>query len=545
MNEPNGLPTKEQGAPRNDRSTAADERSLAETVIDLVRTHAWFLAALAVAVVVADAYLRTHPYPAYGAGLYLQIADTISANGYRLPTRVSLYAGGLPFAYPPLLFYAAAVARDLGGIGAYEYSLWVPAVVTVLYLFPYYGIASALLSTRRQAGLATLLLAATPPVLRWHLSAGGIVRAPAFLLALTGVFAGVRLFGTGRLRWMPLGTTLFGLTILSHPVYTVFFGLSWLLLYAFFDRSVRGLVAGAAVAVGGLAIAAPWWVGVAQRHGPEIFFAAAGTHNGLGGGPWRLATELFTPPDAGGGVVFFVAALVAAAWFVDRRRLFLPAWLVASAYLIGKPRFQFVAGSMMIAAALRGAVLPRIRRRYDASTARAVLAAVVVLAAGIGGLYAGGMLPQTYDGSPSQPAFLDDADEEAMTWIAATTDPDATFVVLGDVAEWFPLRTDRAILVGPWGVEWTSPGRYEHQLSLYQRASECAVAGCLTQTLDGEETPDYVYVPKGEYTVRGHAETQSPAMRSSLVADRRYTLVYENEGAMVFRVGDTPDSDAR
>lgn len=544
MTKPNWSAADEQPT-GEDRGSTEGWFGSAAGGLRLVRTHAWFIAAIVVSVLVADVYLRTHQYPAYGAGLYLQIAEEMVKSGYGLPANIPLYTDGVPFAYPPLLFYVAALARDLTGVGPYQYSLWVPSAVTVLYLFPYYGIASALLPTRRQAGLATLLLAVTPPVLRWHLSAGGIVRGPAFLLALTGIYAGVRLFKYGHLRWVPVGTVLFGLTILSHPVYTAFFGLSWLLLFCFLDRSVRGLVAGAAVAAGGLALAAPWWVQIAQRHGPNIFFAAAGTHNGLAGGPWRLVTELVYPIDATLVSVPFVAALGAGAWFLKERRFLLPTWLVAGAYVIGKPRFQFVAGSMMVAAALCEAVVPQVRRRSSDRIARTALGLAVVVAVGIGALYAGGMLPQAHNGSPSTPAFLDSSDEEAMTWAAANTEPDAAFVVLGDAAEWFPLRTDRAILVGPWGVEWTSPAEYEHQLSLYRDASACDTADCLTATLAGNASPDYVYVPKGEYTVRGYEETQSPSMRPSLVATDRYELVYENEGAMIFRVRETADEGDR
>ena len=176
------------------------------------REWPWLAAPLLVGVVVVLAYLATHPYPAYGAGLYLHISERIVENGYRLPTRIPGYTEhGVPFAYPPLMFYVGAVATDLG-VDPLVLSRYVPAVVTVGYLVPYYYLARELLRDRPEASLATVLLAVAAPTLQWHLSAGGFVRAPAFLLAVTGCYVGVRLFRSGEPRWLVPGTLLFGLT---------------------------------------------------------------------------------------------------------------------------------------------------------------------------------------------------------------------------------------------------------------------------------------------------------------------------------------------
>ena len=522
-----------------------------------LRAHAWFVAALLVGCLVSASYLVSHPYPAYGAGMYLQIAEQIQA-GYQLPRQVNLYTEGLPFAYPPLQMYAAAVIRDFTGVGPITYSRVVPPVVTVAYLVPYYLVASELLETRRKAGLATLLLAVTPETLQWHLSAGGIVRAPAFFLALSGVYVGVRLFRTSRATWVVPGIVLFGLTVLSHPVYPVFFGVTWLLLYLFFDRSVRGLVAGAVVASGGVLLAAPWWTQVAARHGIEIFTAAAGTHNGLGGGGAQLLSLFVYPIGPSITTGFYLALIGATAYVVMTRRFFLPAWMIAAGYAVGKNRFLFVAGSMMVATALVELTEPEVRRQFlrvgevraavrpDGGfpqlnadhVATVALVVAAMSAASVGVLFAGGHLPNAHAGSPSQPAFMDASDDEAMQWVKVNTPADAEFVVLGDQAEWFPLLTDRPIQVGPWGVEWTSPARYQAQLSLFRDSSTCATANCLTRTLSGEASPEYVYVPKGTYTVRGFEYVQSPAMRHTLVASQRYRLAFENDGVMIFRLTD-------
>jgi hypothetical protein len=502
----------------------------------------WVVLGLVAGLLVAVSYLLTHPYPAYGAGLYLEIAQQIREHGYALPSTVPNYAGGVPLAYPPLQFYVTALLLD-AGVSGLTISRVVPAVVTVLYLLPYYGIARHLLPTRRQAGIATVVLALAPPALQWHLSAGGVVRGSAFLITLCGIYAGCRLFLVGDRRWAAPGALLFGLTVLSHPVYAVYFGLSWLVLYASFDRTARGLAWGTAVAAGGVLLATPWLFTVVSRHGPEVIFGAAGSHSGLGGGVGRLLDQFVYPIDPTPVTLLFVGTFAATIALLARRRYVLPAWLIVGAYVVGKERFQFVPGAMMIATVLVGLVVPRLSRaRPDLDRRRvttAVVAVVLVTGGAVGTLYAASALDSAHHGSQSLPAFMDDDDREAMAWAAAETAPDASFVVLGDAAEWFPYYTKRPLLIGPWGVEWKSPQQYYAQLDHFKTVSTCDSAACVSDQLAAADVaPDYVYVPTDEYTVRGLEADDTAALRRSMAASDGFDRVYRNDGVAVFRVVD-------
>ena len=138
---------------------------------------------------------------------------------------------------------------------------------------------------------------------------------------------------------------------------------------------------------------------------------------------------------------------------------------------------------------------------------------------------------------------MDDEDQEAMEWIEWNTHPSARFVALGDAAEYLPYLTDRTILVGPWGVEWESTEAYYHQMSLYDDISACQHSSCLSYWLAREQIrPDYIYVPNGDYTVRGKEYEQSATMKRSLENSERYDIVYENEGVIVARVIELPST---
>ncbi|USZ69789.1 glycosyltransferase family 39 protein (plasmid) [Halorussus salilacus] len=483
-------------------------------------------------------YLDSHPYPSFGSGLYMLISERIIEAGYALPETIPYYTDeGVPFAYPPLMFYVVAVIRDVTGLGPIAISRYLPGVVTVAYLVPTYLLARDLLASRPQAAVASLVVAVSPPVLRWHISAGGVVRAPAFLLAVTGIYAGLRLYRDRDSRWVVPSLVLFGLTVLTHPMYTVFFALSYFLLYLQFDRTRWGLTRGMVAGFGGILLAAPWWTQVMAIHGVDVFTGAAGTHGGIGGGVPALAevTRIdFTSLE----VVWQLLPVVGIVYLFRLGRYFLPVWLVAVTLALGKPRFSVFVGAFVVAVFLLEGVWEWLNLdEWSVSRRRLVTVALVGLATvGVAGgaMYASGAM-NAHAGSPSQPQFIDREDVAAMNWVERNTASDATFVVQGDAAEWFPQQTRRTMLVGPWGVEWKGSDAYTRQLELYEAVSECNSAQCMSATLAEENVrPDYIYLPKGRFTVRGMEYQRTSQLAMSMHVSPEYQTVYENEGVIVF-----------
>ncbi|WP_164974830.1 glycosyltransferase family 39 protein [Halegenticoccus tardaugens] len=515
----------------------------------------WLFVALCAGAAVAVAYVATHAHPAHEGGLFLIIVEEIRTGGYALPERIPHYtADGVPFAYPPLLFYLVALFVDLTGVDPVALALVLPSLVTVACLVPYYALSRELLSSPRAAGVATLLFAVTPAALRWHISAGGLIRAPAFLFTLCGLYAGVRLLRDGERRWLPPAAVLFGLTVLTHPVYATFFGTSYLVLFAAFDRTPRGLLRGAAVAVGGLALASPWLVRVVSTHGPGVFFAAAGTHTGLGGGLRRLGTRFGYPLVALDVLTpLYAVAFAGGLYALYRRRYVLPIWLFVAGYVVGRQRFVFVPGAMLSAVFLLDWFAPTVRTRVRSARvgssrfrriAPTVAVATLLLGACVIGVaFAGSALHTAHDRGPTQPQTVDAADREAMAWAREETPHSAGFVVLGDGAEWFPLYAERTIFASPWGAEWTTAAEYHRQESRFVSASTCRNAACLDRSLDAVDgDPVYVYVPTDAYTVQGEAHEPPRALLASLRATERYELRFENEGAAIFEIRDGRES---
>ncbi|WP_232423763.1 ArnT family glycosyltransferase [Haladaptatus paucihalophilus] len=529
-------------------------------------TLAWMVPAVLASLVVFAAYLLTHPYPATGGGLYLAMADAIRDNGYRLPARVPRYTpNGIPFGYPPLAFYVAALARDVLGVGPLALTRFLPGIVTVLTVVPAYLLGREVFADapdrNRRAGLAALVVAVSPAVFKWHLSAGGIVRAPAFLFTVTGLYVGLRLFRTPEnpVRWAVAGAVLFGLSILTHPSYPVFFGTSYLVFFVVFDRSVAGLKRGAFVAAGGLLLAVPWWGHIASVHGIGLLTRTAGSRLGIGRGIFWFPSKFLYARRTRFLPVWHVLTLVGVVALAVRKRYFLPLWFAATVVMFPKPRFLMLVGAFVVAAAVFD-WLPTIAeaasKRDGISTDGGRLprvSLVLLLLLSTYGVATGGLYAANYGPVPERPlhrlqkeplpSYIDGDDMTAMRWVRERTAADATVLVAGDAAEWFPVFTHRTVVASPWGAEWLPPEERERQISIYRNASACASATCIRQTLDRDDvSPEYVYLTREGSRSWTARETLNRAqwneMLERLGTSNGTRVVFRNRDVAVVQVND-------
>jgi len=497
------------------------------------RDRRWLALALLPSVLAVVIYLATNAYPAYGAGLYTKIATAIAANDYVPPARIVGYtADGVPNAYPPLQLYILAVLLDLGG-DPVEISRVLPSLGVLAVTIPIYLLARDVTESRPAGTAAAALVALNPQLLQWHVSAGGVVRSFAFLYAMTAIYAGYHVFEPGSRRAIGLGVIAFGLTLLTHPTYSLFVVVSYLLFWVIRDRSVRGLLHGAIVGFGGGLLASPWVAWVLATHGFAVFGAASGTHGGIGGGVAALAGDI-SP--------FLLLPVPVAVYLLVNREYLLPVWFVAVELLLKQPRFAYTIAALLVPAA--GVLLLRTRGPSEwpgteTLDRRRVGAAILILVWTIGGgVYL--TYEMTLVSDPSTPEFLDDEAVEAMEWVKTDTADEATFVVLGDAAEWFPALTDRTILIGPWGVEWEDAQRYDRQLTAYETVSICHSTSCVESIADSiGDRPEYVYAPKGHYTVRGETAVQFGTLERSFEQSPRWEQSYENEGVVIYRAVET------
>lgn len=505
----------------------------------------WLALATAIATYLVVLYLFTHSYPAYGGGLFLAIIEKIIASGYHPPAQIPHYTtDGIPFAYPPLLFYIYAVLVDIG-IDPMSLMRILPGLVTIAALIPHYYLSRAFLDSRQQAGIATVAFASIPVATQWHMTAGGLIRAPAFLFTLTGLYCSVRLFRSdSRPYYWLLGTSvLFGLTMLSHPQYATFFGIGTLLIYLFFDRTFRGLVYGVLVAGGGIALSAVWWLRVLLVYGLDPILSASGTHGGLLSGSDTLFHLLIGSITWGSAVgIAHIGIIIGVLILLAKRRYFLPVWLIIVTQFTASPRFLLVPGVMLLAVGVTDVGIEGIDRIADRFSVRpnmsAMLILVVMLSTVVGGTaIGGGTVSSAVGSSSSYQSYISDGDVEAMEWVRTETKPAAEFVVIGDIADWFPYFAERTSLVSPWGTEWDTTDQYGAHIEMTRGFAECTTADCLSAMLDTHGlSPEYLYIPAGRITARGTNRIQPSELHQSIVDSDRFHIVRENDEAMVVAV---------
>ncbi len=525
------------------------------------RVGSWYaVVGILVFVPIYATYVLTHEYPSLGGGLFLMMSEEITAHGYTLPARIPHYtSGGIPFSYPPLMLFVVGLLLDIGA-PPLTLARLLPGVLVACALVVYAVATAELLQSRRQGAFAAIVVATAPSVLHLTLTAGGTVRAAALLFTSAGIYTGVRLFKTGSRTWLLTSIGLFGATLLTHPLYTIFFGTSYLVFYFWLDRTAYGLLRGAAVAAGGVVLAAPWWLPVASTHGFEVFLQASTTHDGIGYLSWyqEFPTETVSVPSP-----WPPLAILGGLFLLVRRKPLLPSWFITAGVLTGRDEFLLVIGAMMVAAALFEGVVPLLRRiettvletietkdgtalsvcKRGIVRLRSIGPHVCVLAILILGLIAtyGTSSAAVYvaggEADDELPMFVHDADVAATKWIRSNTTKNASFVVIGDVAEWFPLFTDRTNLVVPQGSEWE--GTRDRQMHMRDQLRPCRDASCLTARFDQFGLkPDYVYL-----TASGYARKQGPRagehrwtrLGHSLRQSPEYEVVFENQGALIVR----------
>ncbi|WP_435181720.1 ArnT family glycosyltransferase [Halorussus sp. AFM4] len=497
----------------------------------------WYVAPFLVGAAVYATYLLTVPFPGNYAGLYLEMAQQIHQHGYQLPARVPHYTrGGLPFAYPPLGPYLVAVLHGATGLSYLTLARYLPGVVTLLYLVPTLFVGLELTDSARKAGLATAVVAFSPAVFGWHLSAGGVVRAPAFLFTVAGVYTGLKLFTAPRRRWLLLSAALFGCTVLTHPVNTVFFGVSYVTFFLYFDRTPAGLVRGATVAAGGFALAFPWLWQVSQVHGIDVFTNAAGTRGGIFPGVLVSGAQFLSDFRTELLPLWRALAVVGLVSLVGRARYFLPVWFGAVLLTIPRPRFLMFVGAFAAAhfvvddvlAAVGDATVPfEIPRSYLSAAAVGLLVGFGL----VGGVLFTAGYPVLGPSDTSTTSDVTSADRRAISWVERNTAPDASFVVTGGPYEWFPFMADRTLVVSPLGAEWLGEERYQDHLRKYGELSNCEYAACFARTLRTESVEtDYVYVSRGD-----RDELTWRLLREGFRDSAAFEVAYENDGVVVVR----------
>ncbi len=455
------------------------------------------------------------------AGLYAQASQQIAQDGFRLPLSIHFYGPGeVPFAYPPLAFYAMALGLDLG-VSPLTYLRLIPALLSLLGLIPLYLLTERLTQSRLGAAVAVGLCAASPVLYAAHTWAAGIVRALAFLLLLSGLYFFDRAIRQERWLLPAVSGALFGLVVLTHLSYALFLAIClvcWLVTNLN-PRTVKAAIISAGVAA---IVIAPWAYSMISRYGATPFLSAWSTH-----GNESFLAALAQPSAFAGwvggnlGVIMAVPLLMVfvalgLAYLAAKREFTLPLLFLVSVLVLSPEGDRFIA---MLAAVLAGASSRAVgawlpNPRWLGPASQVLLGSVVLYSMLLGFRSIRNTRPQLQEGAL-----------QLATLVQRTTSTGTRFLILAapNEAEWFPFLLQREPLASKWGAEWL--GTYYSASGLVAALNDCRRAqdvGCL-QALDLPlGSGDILITHRGDKTLTAGLESQTSCPQ--LAAEGQYLL---------------------
>ena len=489
-------------------------------------------------------------FPLNDGGMFYSMVRDIQASSYRLPAFTSYNGEHIPFFYPPLGFYMAAVLTDLTPMGLPAALRVLPLLFSVLAIFAFLLLAKDVLRDRLTVVAAVFFFSVMPPSFYWMIMGGGLTRAPGFVFALLTIWQGRRMYLDARPRRVATVSALAALTVVTHTEMAVLAAIVCGVFFVVHGRSRAGVVASVCVGALTIVLSAPWWALVVAQHGVSPLVAAVGTTGSSIVGPVAALTEFSAgvPPIVD---VTAALALLGVVACLGNRRYVLPGWLLAVALFDQRAFFTSTipAMAMLAAVGLTEVVLPFARDAMHRGESRpderqsmprwlmGSVAAVVALTALVSALV-----------STSKLHGLSTDERAGMAWAQANTPASSRFVILSGQAwpvdansEWFPALSGRHSVATVQGTEWLPGGVFDRTRSSYLALQQCANSGgdCLARwSAKYAAAFDYVYVSTGAPGAANGPLGATQCCRDLTLAlkkDPRYQLVYDGAGAVIFR----------
>jgi hypothetical protein len=526
---------------------AIDQNTLSDTAgaAHMNARRWWLLVLLAteLGLLVRLVHVLGADFPLNDGGMFTVMVEDIRRHGYALPSTTSYNDAGIPFAYPPLAFYLAALCTDITGQPVTDVLRVLPLVFSTLTIPAFALLASVLMGERRAAAYAAIVFALVPRAFNWEIVGGGLTRAPGLLFALLALHQGAMLFLAGGQRWRVVPVIAFtALALLCHPEMGVFAGIGLVLFALWRERSRRHVTQLAAIAMGVGLCAAPWWLTVIVRHGLDPLLALTTA----GGGPWLglVRLGLLDVTDAPFGNLVAVLGVLGALVCIAERRLLLPAWLVILFILDPRkaPTLAAAPLSMLAAGFVVEELLPRLRGRMERT--RRVLPSIV-LGYGLCWLLLSALGAGLHERSPLHALLPEERD--AMRWVAANTPAESRFLVISGrnawldaPSEWFPALAQRPSVATVQGFEWMGRDAYTRRVRAHRELRRCAdgnldcISGWEARYASGY-THIFIAVddPAGAQAGTRPDRDCCATLRAALLRSSSYEIIYRGPGATI------------
>jgi len=499
-----------------------------------------FFSALIFGAIVRFYPVFTSGFPLNDGGMFYTMTQDLKANNFSLPDSTTYNHADIPFAYPPLGFYVAALLSTLVPGSDLIIFRFLPAFINSLSIPAFYLFAKEFLGSRPLASAATLIYALLPHSFVWQVMGGGVTRSFGMLFLLLMLRQATLLFKKYELKYL-LFAMLFGAgAVVSHPQTALHAALGGGLLFFFYGRNKRGLISAILFALGVALLSAPWWGTVLTRHGLEPFLSAGGTS------PRSVDAyiSLVRFESLEDYLAFPVVLLALVGVFFSKYRTIDKGFLATWAWLalVIDPRgaegiallaFTLLAGPGWIR-------LSAWLSHMDGNQTEAVMMKRSSLALLLG-LFVFLLLGASVFDFQLVNTSLKAADLELIEWTQANLPERKTFALATGIEfsmsdplqEWFPALTGQKSLTTMQGLEWTLGEKFFPWYDELIAFQHCEDAACVENWRTRNQVDyDYLIVLKPKDTEKSVLKNLGKSLRGA----EGFALVHETEDAMIFEI---------
>lgn len=427
------------------------------------------LAIMLVAAAVSRLYLLlATDFPINDGGPFVAIIDQTAAIFPALPPQFGWNGLEIPFAYPPLAFWLAALLKT-AGINAIATMHVLPIVMNIAFV----GLFALLLDRSRHSrvftAIAVLFLSISLRSFEWLVMGGGLTRGLGSLFLMLALLTVARSDRDGAVAPSPRRMAFAGAAvagaILSHLEWGLLAACALVVSRALSSRSAGEFAVTTTIAgLSAVVLVAPWLLWLLATNGIGPLIAAGGTSG------WDVGKSSYMLVRLGLGVSlvnpFILLGGIALLW---RRQFFWIAFMLLCLFVT--PRHGQTPLSLAYAVfAAQGvatlcALLVRLMRQRTAALAIATLA---VAAFGARQAYA------SFRGAETVRPLSGEV-RHAMGWVAANH-PGARIAVftgrfwaVDSSAEWFATVAKAQSVTTVQGREWLPDGAFDRSVELGER----------------------------------------------------------------------------
>lgn len=446
--------------------------------------------------------------PFGSAGLYMEFAHQIITHNYALPDWIPFYTdGGIPFAYPPIPFYVAAVLLDIFSIPEIAVANLLPACIAILTLPSFYILIRELDISPWAQVVAMLAFATMPTAFQEQIATQGLAEGFGTLSLIWLAITLVRCYKHDTVVSYVGAGLLWAISILASPgsayasVPTII-----ILVIARFSMSnwrlsLRTVGLFLMTALITFILTSPYWGTVINNHGIQVFTTSfSAQHNG-----WFIPIEdlvkrvlYFRISKTQFPTVWDMFIFLGVISALSDRRYALLAWLIAllyipreSGWLVSVPA-AILAG--LGATEIFGPIVVKLIHTYPSRIGRAAIASGFILYLSLYVISNPIMTLKNMGGFEVNPIhFVEDEKIIATSWIRDNIPTEAKFILIGPFLEWTPHLMRRTVLNIPFGAEW-EPEELDKIRELNQRLEECTDFNCIQQSIKTTTGYDETYL---------------------------------------------------